>query len=475
MDDLKSKLEDALGRSINELCPNRFHDFSLNHCAHFVSHVTGLEFSFHCREYKGGNSRPGNVRVHEIFAQCPKTGKFEDKPSDRPVLVFVTRKDAVDIDARRMRNIPQKHIGIFADGLVYHYSNSSNKVVKCAPDRFFDIFQNNYSGDQRLFYGIIPNSDLRLRIDSSGEQVKQGIAFSLDKREGNKWFARAVNSEDDREFYVGREVRNPTRKHFGIFRRTGEFDGPRFHPEGHLKDIDHWSYLLYLTGYCESNNFFSVFNTYDRAKFTFGFYQLAAHTPNDNLILFFRRLAELPGMSDYFPEIRMINGHLTRVNEDGGTTNLETVMKTGPNAQSQLQLFMNYLNPLRKKIDEQEVLHVARMIHWTVNDPQVRRLQVEIANDILQHKMSRRYSRWYKLDGRSDLICALIADIHHQGRAKTQRVKNALKASDPVKALISVNPRYTGRIANLKKIVEELTNDGKLGKKVYDGANNEFV
>lgn len=474
MNDLKSKLEAALGKSIDKICPNRFHDLSANHCAHFVSHMTGLEFSFHCREFKGGNNRPGNIRVHEIFANCPQVGEFNNKPTDRPVLVFVTRKNVVDLAAKRMTNIPQKHIGVFLDGFIYHYSNTSDEVVKWNPTKFLDVFQEIYDGDQGLYFGIIPNSDLRLRVDSSAEHVDRGIAFTLSKRE-DKWFARAVNADDGQEFYVGREVKNPSKNFFGIFRRSNEYDGPQFDPEDHVDKIDHWANLLYLTGHCESRNFFTVFNTYDRAKFTFGFYQFAAHTPNDNLVLLFRRLTELEKAGDYFPEIKMMNGRLTRVNEDGGTTDLETVMNTGPNGQGQLQLFMNYLNPFRKTIDEQEVLQVARIMHWTVNDPSVRDLQVEIANDILQRKMSQEYNRMYALDGRSDSICALIADIHHQGRARKSRVKEALESADPIDALINVNPLQTGRIANLREVFTKLTDEGKLGRKVYDAANNEFV
>jgi hypothetical protein len=79
------------------------------------------------------------------------------------------------------------------------------------------------------------------------------------------------------------------------------------------------------------------------------------------------------------------------------------------------------------------------------------------------------------LDGKSDLICALIADVHHQGRATKKRVKEALEAADPIEALISVNPLYKGRIANLREVSKKLTDEGKLGHKVYDGASNEFV
>lgn len=102
------------------------------------------------------------------------------------------------------------------------------------------------------------------------------------------------------------------------FRKANEYYGPKFNHADYTATLDHWAYLLYASGYCESKNFFNVFNTYDRAKFTYGFYQLAAHTPNDNLILLFRRLVNLDLAKQYFPELTLINGRLHRVNEAAG-------------------------------------------------------------------------------------------------------------------------------------------------------------
>jgi hypothetical protein len=474
MSNINEVLNSSLGKSIDRICPNKFHDFSSNHCAHYVSHMMGLEFSYNCKEFKGGNKQAGNIRVHEIFSQCPKVGKFNDKPdTDQPLLVFVTRKDVVNLSEKRMVNIPQKHIGVFLDNHIYHYSNSQEKVVKWTPQEFYDRFEHIYRGKQGLFYGTVPGSDLELKIDSNGTNVSQGIAFKL-RKNNNQWFATPLDSTN-KEFYIGRETKQSNPKYFGVFRHTFEYTGYKYKPEEYIETLDHWSYLLYLTGYCESKNYFNVFNTYDRAKFTFGFYQLAAHTPDDNLILFFRRLTELEKFKDYFPELTMQNGKLTRVNQDGAVTNLETVMRTGRNNAKQLQLFMNYLNPIRKLIDEQEILQVARLMHWTEHDPEIRKLQVEVSNEILQHKMAIKYHKWYDLNGQSDLICALIADIHHQGRASKSRVKKALASDDPIEALITINPNYTGRISDLRDITKELLNNGKLGHKRYDAANNEFI
>lgn len=249
MTDLATKLDEALGKSIDRICPNQFHDHGSNHCAHFVSHMADLEFSFNCKEFRGGSKQPGNVRVHEIFAKCPKIGNFDDAPGDRPVLVFVTRKNNVNLDTKTMGNIPQKHIGIFLGGKIYHYSNSADEVVRWTPTKFLETFERIYSGTQGLFFGTIPGSDLELTVDLTAESVERGIGFALEKRDGNKWFARATSGGDQEEFYVGREVLNDSKKFWGVFLRASEYYGPKFDPEDYLEDIDQWAYLLYATGF----------------------------------------------------------------------------------------------------------------------------------------------------------------------------------------------------------------------------------
>jgi len=120
---IQSRLLESVDKSIDRICPNSFHDFSQNHCAHFVSHVADLDFSFNCREFKGGSGQPANVRVHEIFANCPLVGNWADAPTanGKPLLIFVTRRNNVRISDKFMGNIPQKHVGIYADGHVFHY------------------------------------------------------------------------------------------------------------------------------------------------------------------------------------------------------------------------------------------------------------------------------------------------------------------------------------------------------------------
>lgn len=470
MSSLLSKLEETLGKHISKICDGHFHANSDNHCAHYASHVVGLNFSFNCKDFKGGHGTPANIRVQEIFAECPKVGKWSDADLTKEQLVFVTNTRNVDLANKKMQNVPQKHIGIFAGGFVYHYSNSSAKVVKWRPEKFLQEFDNSYSGQQGLFFGTLPGSDLDLAVKPRAEAVLRGIGFDLEKQ-GRQWFASPGGNAGKR-FYIGRETNNGN--YIGLFMRVSEYYGPTYRAADYVDQYDHWAQLMELTGYCESKNHFNLINTYDSAKFTFGFYQLAAHTANDNLILLFRALMELPSSTDYFPELTMHNGRLHRVDENGGRTDLEVETATGPSGRRQLQRFMNFLNAKRLEHDKQEVLQAARVIYWANEDQVHRDLQVEVANDILQTKMARRYAHWYDIDGRSDTICALIADIHHQGRASRSKVKAALRSNHPVEKLITVNPNYTGRIKDLRTKIAEMTAIGQLGKKTYNAGQNEF-
>ncbi len=466
--ELIARLEESVGDPIDAICPNNFHSRTSNHCAHYVSHLVGLSFGFNCVQYKGGTGEQDNIRVHEIFVRCPKVGRFAGLDTSRAQLVFVTRKNNVDLGRKWMGNIPEKHIGIFCQGHIYHYSSTANAVSKWTPERFLSVFQNAYRGDQGLYFGTIPGEDILLDVDPTGNTVEEGRAFELSNA-GRNWFAKERGKPVSEQFFVGREVRQEGPAYFGIHQPAGSRHGERFRASDYFEEVDQWAVLLELTGHCESGNYLNVVNTYDRAKFTFGFYQLAAHTPDDNLILLFRELLRLPQAALYFPELKLINDQVHRVKKDGGTTNLETVFE------GQLQFFMNFLNPLRVPIDEQEILSAGRMMHWTAADPLCRRAQIRVSAELLQRKMSRRYSRWYDLDGATDTICAIIADIHHQGRASKKTVREALAKDGKEAELLTINKAYGSRNARLTAKVTEMKVKGELGKRRYDACINECV
>lgn len=467
-------LDAFVGKNINAICANGFHKAADNHCAHFVSHVLKLEFDLTCRGMTGGGKPAGNIRVQEIFPRCPKVGKWADADKARTQLIFVTRAANVNLASKTMANIPKKHVGIFHKGKVFHYGNTADKVTVDTPESFMTKFNAVYGPGQGYFFGWIPGADLLLHVESSASNVAKGRKFDLTRSPDGKWRAREAG--DTEPFLVGREVSQPGKGFFGINVPVADYWGPVFKAEDHAGAIDHWACLLEVTGFCESKNRLVLVNTYDRAKFTFGFYQLAAHTPRDNLILLFRELAMLSAFKDYFPELKLRDGRLCRVDKDGGVTDLETEMDTGPGGESNLQLFMNYLNPNRKLIDEQEVLQAARLIHWTINDSKARAAQVRISADILQSKMAKRHHPKLGLDGRSDVTCAILCDMLHQGRASYAELRTVLQASDPNEALLSFkDSTYGNRNRTLRTAIERSVGQAKLGTRTYSAAANEFV
>ena len=467
-----SDLEAYLGKNINVICGNNLHDPDLNHCAHFVSHAAQLTFSYNCKEFVGGNKAPGNIRVHEIFANCPRVGTWQQADHDASQLIFVTRKDVVNVATKTMQNIPQKHIGIYHNGAVYHYSNTRDRVVKQSVTDFFTHFQNAYSGDQGLFFGEFPNSDLMLTVDATAVAVP-AYAFRL-RKQGNQWFAQRSDIRGP-EFLCGVEVRQPARNFFGLFFPNSSYYGPSYDPADHVGTIDHWAYLLDVTAFCESKNRFNLINTYDRAQFTYGFYQLAAHTPRDNLILFFRAALLNGEFQKLFPDLKLAGGKVFRVAQDGTATDLEEEFHDAATDEMQLKRFMTYLNPERMEIDQQEVLQSARLVWWANESAEGRATQVNVANSILQRKFTQRYNTWYDLDGRSDVICAIIADIHHHGRGSKTAVKAALASSNKVAALLRIGKdRHPERVQSLTERIKHWTTAGKMGQKKYRPGLNQF-
>lgn len=159
------------GLNISDICTAvRFVDNARNHCAHFVNHVLGVDASLTCGQLAGRAGPSANIRVHETFALCEFVGKFEDRPTG-PCLAFVVQRSAVDLPAQRMQNVPQKHIGIFCDGEIWHYSNTSDKVVRQTPAQF----ARHFAGDGfALFFGAFPRGARALpvpnRVPAAGEE-----------------------------------------------------------------------------------------------------------------------------------------------------------------------------------------------------------------------------------------------------------------------------------------------------------------
>ncbi len=139
-------LNQYVGKNIVDICAFGFASGAENHCAHFVSHVLQLEFGYTCA--RGGR----NIRVQEVFAKCPEVGEFDDRPG-QSCLVFVTKASNVHLAKKIIDNVPKKHIGIFYNGTIWHYSNSRGHVVTQVPSEFIKHYPTQTNA---LFYGTFP-------------------------------------------------------------------------------------------------------------------------------------------------------------------------------------------------------------------------------------------------------------------------------------------------------------------------------
>lgn len=144
-----------LGKEITEICKVGYTNRADNHCAHFVSHVLGYQFGFTCRGMVAGSTAAGaSIRVQELFPRCKTVGNWKDKPKALITgLVFITNPGNVNVAAKTMSNVPRKHVGIFINDEIWHYSNKGDKVVKQTPAQF----ANHYPApDNAMFYGEMP-------------------------------------------------------------------------------------------------------------------------------------------------------------------------------------------------------------------------------------------------------------------------------------------------------------------------------
>lgn len=150
----QQQLDGFLGKSIGQICPNGFVSDADNHCAHFVSHVLGYRFGITCQIMGHGKVPGAGLRVQEIFPRCPTVGVWSLRPASlASCLVFITGVANVNLATRVMSNVPRKHIGIFLNGVIWHYSNSLHRVVKQQPAQFALHYPAPHNA---MFFGAMP-------------------------------------------------------------------------------------------------------------------------------------------------------------------------------------------------------------------------------------------------------------------------------------------------------------------------------
>jgi hypothetical protein len=150
-----TQLDSWLGKSMTNICLNGYNAAGDNHCAHFVSHAINLHFGYTCRQHTGRQNPGANLRVHEVFAQCPNVQELRECNPAKTGLIFVSAASNFVTQAGRtvLRNIPKKHIGFLLGGNVWHYSNTQHRVVKQPMSQFLYHYPGQINA---LWVGSLP-------------------------------------------------------------------------------------------------------------------------------------------------------------------------------------------------------------------------------------------------------------------------------------------------------------------------------
>jgi hypothetical protein len=156
-----STLDSYLGQSIAAICPHGYDSSGDNHCAHFVSHALQLGFGLTCARMRGSEGG-ANLRVHELFPQCPTTREILECPSSGEGLIFVSARANFNGTPTQIANIPRKHVGIILNGRVWHYSNTRHQVTVQTAGEFLFHYPRQQNA---LWYGALP---LQCRLTSFG-------------------------------------------------------------------------------------------------------------------------------------------------------------------------------------------------------------------------------------------------------------------------------------------------------------------
>jgi hypothetical protein len=132
-----------------------------------------------------------------------------------------------------------------------------------------------------------------------------------------------------------------------------------------------------------------------------------------------------------------------------------------------------YFNPTLDEVEDAEVVGAAKFMHWTINHPEAKSLQVQHMIDTARRLVTQSDKR-LGLDGLGADLCCVVMDVRHQGRAGFSDLQAALHAGDPFAALLKVGQQgEPERCKNLKAALS--TRRELLSKKKWSRAKGDFV
>ena len=231
-----------------------------------------------------------------------------------------------------------------------------------------------------------------------------------------------------------------------------------------------WAHFITPTLTAEGNARFATLNSYDRAAFTFGAPQLAAHTPKLNFIVFLRLILALPNADKHFPDLALrknANGdvsvhHIVGANAEDLEQD-ELVTRPNGRKERQLKRLMSYLNPSAVAIDDAELLTAARLMNWMKQDTGVRQAQIEVFIQQAKANLATAKKKIAGFSGDDWRIALWIMDILHQGRGTFAEMTAALGSARPEEGLMALGrDRYKQRIDTVAAAVGKLAKQGVL-------------
>ncbi|WP_287128455.1 hypothetical protein [Candidatus Cyanaurora vandensis] len=291
---------------------------------------------------------------------------------------------------------------------------------------------------------------------------------------GSSFFAQVNGST---QFFVGKRVSFRPRPGVTLFglRNIESSGAVRYQPEDWVEKFGFWAFfILPITKVESAGGLFHCLNTYDRARFTIGFLQYAAHVANGDFVKFFRKVLSTPLGQSYFPDLTLVGGIIHQI-VNGNTVSLEV-----PNSKGELGQLMAYLNPSLDRVDDVEVVQAAKFVHLIDQHKAIQELQVSCGVDHIKTAL-KLYDSKLALDGVSDRVCLVIVDIFHQGRSKFATVREILNdfvgdkdgAYDRLIRIGAAN--FSERVNGLDGAIKSLVAQGKLGGKTYSKSQGEFV
>lgn len=291
---------------------------------------------------------------------------------------------------------------------------------------------------------------VRFRVVPTGEPQAGGTRYSV------------VDEDSGETFFAGKVLKFGSRR--GLSRSSTLLEYKRHDSEA---EMGLWAHFIWPTVMAESNGRYISINAWDRAHFTWGFYQLAAHTARDNLILLMRELVQLPSVGRYFPDLTFVDGKVAR-KTSSGTVSLEreeSVQLSSGGTELQLPDFMAYLNPTSVKVEEQEVLTAAKFAAWALEDEAMRDATVRVSVSIMKRKIKARAQTFGLISKRPELAI-WISDIFHQGRGNAGLVQAALAKPTFTQQLdalsrIDTTGQHSARLDSVRSSVKILMEENR--------------